>query len=53
MFDYTTNGGLQQTHFVGHFTSTTGDFLLNGDPRFTLDGSYYGQLSLKAFVSVA
>jgi hypothetical protein len=51
MFDYTTTGDAQPTHYVAHFTPDSGDFLLNGDARFTLDGSYYGQLSWKGSAS--
>ncbi len=25
-----------------HYSKETGDFVLSGDPQFTLDGTYYG-----------
>ncbi len=48
IFDHLAVIAFQPTHFAGgHYSTSTGDFVLNGDSRFTLDGSYYGQFLMK------
>ena len=42
MFDYAAVVTSQSAVFSPHYSTATGDFTFNGDPRFTLDGSYYG-----------
>jgi hypothetical protein len=44
MLDHVSQTYCQSTQFGAHYSAATGDFTLNGDARFTLDGSYYGKL---------